>query len=94
MSSELVSKKRAREDDDEKEAEEHGKRSAQSKSDSTSSDESSTLSPPFFHYVDHSTEQDNDPFTPLAPMARVPTFPAKMYGESFLRHNLDYFLCC
>lgn len=78
MSSE-GSKKRSRDDDYDLEVDEPGKRCAPSKPDAA--DDSSTLTAPFFHYIDHSTEQDSDPFTPLAPMARVPTFPAKMFGE-------------
>jgi hypothetical protein len=41
---------------------------------------SAIVRPPFFHYVDRSSEPDDDTLTPLVPMARVPTFPAKIYG--------------
>ena len=41
----------------------------------------SIVTAPFFHYINRSSENDKDPLTPLAPMARVPTFPAKIYGE-------------
>jgi len=38
------------------------------------------LPAPFFFYRDHSTEVDDDPLTPLTPLARVPNFPAKMHA--------------
>jgi hypothetical protein len=37
------------------------------------------VSAPYFHYHDVAPEPDNDPYTPLAPMAKVPTFPSKIY---------------
>lgn len=40
---------------------------------------------PFFYYRDFALEADNDPYTPLAPMAKVPTFPSKIY--SILAHE-------
>jgi hypothetical protein len=52
------------------------------------SNESTALArPPFFHYVDRSSEPDDDTLTPLVPMARVPTFPAKIYGKLKLIHS-------
>ena len=33
---------------------------------------------PYFYYRDHSRTPDDDPLTPLTPLARVPNFPAKM----------------
>jgi len=40
-----------------------------------------TLRPfPFFYYQDHSQDIDDDPFTPITPLARVPNFPAKMHA--------------
>lgn len=38
------------------------------------------LPAPYFYYRDHSTVQDDDPLTPLTPLARVPNFPAKMHA--------------
>jgi HSF-type DNA-binding len=35
---------------------------------------------PFFYYVDHSTDMDDDPLTPLTAPGRVPNFPAKMHA--------------
>ena len=34
---------------------------------------------PFFYYVDHSLEPDDDSLTPLTPAGRVPTFPASEF---------------
>lgn len=48
----------------------------------SSSSGAASAIPPYFHYVDRSEEPDDDPLTPLVPMARVPTFPAKIYGKS------------
>jgi hypothetical protein len=38
------------------------------------------LPAPYFYYRDHSTVEDDDPLTPLTPLARVPNFPAKMHA--------------
>lgn len=38
------------------------------------------LPAPYFYYRDHSTDEDDDPLTPLTPLARVPNFPAKMHA--------------
>lgn len=38
------------------------------------------LPAPYFYYRDHSTKEDDDPLTPLTPLARVPNFPAKMHA--------------
>lgn len=35
---------------------------------------------PFYYYVDHSRDVDDDPMTPLTPPGRVPNFPAKMHA--------------
>ena len=35
---------------------------------------------PFFHYRDHSQEEDPDPLTPLTFPGRVPNFPAKLHA--------------
>ena len=35
---------------------------------------------PYFYYRDFSQIQDDDPLTPLTPLARLPNFPAKMHA--------------
>lgn len=63
------------------------KESPGSSSDTTINSEPVPPSPssPFFLYKDRSKERNDDALTPLVPMARVPTFPAKIY--SILAHE-------
>lgn len=47
---------------------------------STASSYRELLPAPYFFYRDFSQTPDDDPLTPLTPLARVPNFPAKMHA--------------
>mmetsp|Transcript_17314 Transcript_17314/g.32793 ORF Transcript_17314/g.32793 Transcript_17314/m.32793 type:complete len:605 (+) Transcript_17314:320-2134(+) len=49
-------------------------------SDSPASNHRELLPAPYFYYRDFSQTPDDDPLTPLTPLARVPNFPAKMHA--------------
>jgi hypothetical protein len=54
---------------------------ARSNPEKTNEDGSRELNPaPYFYYRDFSQTLDDDPLTPLTPLARVPIFPAKMHA--------------
>eukprot|EP00957_Ditylum_brightwellii_P100067 7625788-Ditylum_brightwellii.AAC.1 len=44
---------------------------------------------PFFHYRDHSEEEDDDPLAPLTPPGCTPNFPAKMHAMLSRKDLLD-----
>jgi len=55
-------------------------------SDSSTATETNDAAPqenrgyPFFYYIDHSKDEDPDPFYPLVPPGETPNFPAKLHA--------------